>query len=156
MLIGSRLAQGAFGALLIPQGISILTATFSREQLPRAFIVFGPVMAISAVLGPIVAGLLIGADLDGLTWRPIFLINIVLGTAGFVAAFVYLPHDAADSDVVIDGLGAGLLGASMLGMMYGLIQGSTAGWTPSPSSPWWPGSLCSAASASARSPRRTH
>ena len=132
MLIGSRLAQGAFGALLIPQGISILTATFSRDQLPRAFIVFGPVMAISAVLGPIVAGLLIGADLGGLTWRPIFLINIVLGTAGFVAALVYLPHDAADSDVVIDGLGAGLLGACMLGMLYGLIQGSTAGWTPAP------------------------
>jgi EmrB/QacA subfamily drug resistance transporter len=129
MLIGSRLAQGAFGALLIPQGISILTATFSRAQLPRAFSVFAPVMGISAVLGPIVAGFIIEANLGGLTWRPIFLINVVLGTAGFVAAVRYLPHDGADSDVVIDGLGAGLLGASMLGMIYGLIEGSTAGWT---------------------------
>ena len=132
MLIGSRLAQGAFGALLIPQGISILTATFSRAQLPRAFSVFAPAMGISAVLGPIAAGFLIEANLAGLTWRPIFLINIVLGTAGFIAALVYLPHDAADTDVVIDGLGAGLLGGSMLGMMYGLIEGSTAGWTPIP------------------------
>ena len=129
MLIASRLAQGAFGALLIPQGISILTAAFSRAQLPRAFTVFAPVMGISAVLGPIVAGFLIEANLGGLTWRPIFLINIVLGAAGFLAAVRYLPHDAEDAEVVIDGLGAGLLGASMFGLLYGLIEGSTAGWT---------------------------
>jgi MFS family permease len=129
MLIASRLVQGAFGALLIPQGISILTATFSRAQLPRAFTVFAPVMGISAVLGPIVAGFLIQANVGGLTWRPIFLINIVLGTVGLIAALRYLPHDAAGPDVVIDGLGGGLLGASMFGMMYGLIEGSTAGWT---------------------------
>jgi EmrB/QacA subfamily drug resistance transporter len=129
MLIGSRLVQGAFGALLIPQGLSILTATFSREQLPRAFSVFAPVMGISAVLGPIVAGFIIDANLGGLDWRPIFLINIVLGAAGFTAALVYLPRDRADSRVVIDGLGAGLLGASMLGLIFGLIQGSTAGWS---------------------------
>src|ERR1700734_2446050 len=89
MLIGSRLVQGAFGALLIPQGISILTATFSRAQFSRAVSVFGPVLAISAVLGPIVAGFLIDADLGGLSWRPIFGINIVLGAAGFVAALRY-------------------------------------------------------------------
>ncbi len=132
MLIGSRLVQGAFGALLIPQGISILTATFSREQFPTAVSIFGPVMGISAVLGPIVAGFIIEADIAGLTWRPIFLINIVLGTVGFVAALRYLPHDEPDGEVVIDGLGAGLLGASMLGLMYGLIQGSTVGWTVVP------------------------
>jgi EmrB/QacA subfamily drug resistance transporter len=132
MLIGARLVQGAFGALMIPQGFSILTATFSREQLPKAFTVFAPVMGISAVLGPIVAGLIIGADIGGLTWRPIFLINIVLGSAGLVGALKYLPHDVADEHVVIDGLGAGLLGASMFGLMYGLIEGSTAGWTTMP------------------------
>jgi MFS family permease len=128
----SRLVQAAFGALLIPQGISILTATFSRDQFPRAVSVFGPVMGISAVLGPIVAGFVIDSDIAGLTWRPIFLINIVLGTVGFVAALRYLPRDAADADVVIDGLGAGLLGVNMLGLMYGLIEGSTAGWTLAP------------------------
>jgi EmrB/QacA subfamily drug resistance transporter len=132
MLIASRLVQGGFGALLIPQGISILTATFSREQIPRAVSVFGPVMGISAVLGPIVAGFIIDADIAGLTWRPIFLINIVLGTVGFLAAVKYLPQDQPPGEVSIDGLGAGLLGASMLGLMYGLIEGSTAGWTLSP------------------------
>src|ERR1700689_5020757 len=43
-LIVSRFVQGGFGALLIPQGIGLLTTTFSREQLPRAFAAFGSVL----------------------------------------------------------------------------------------------------------------
>jgi hypothetical protein len=46
-----------------------------------------------------------------------------------VAALKVLPHDVATSTIPIDGLGAGLLGASMLGLMYGLIEGSSDGWT---------------------------
>ena len=99
MLIAGRLVQGGFGALLIPQGIGILIGTFSREQLPRVFSAFGPVMGASAVLGPIVAGFIISADIAGLTWRPIFLINIALGTAGFIAALRLLPHDGPASAV---------------------------------------------------------
>jgi EmrB/QacA subfamily drug resistance transporter len=132
MLIAGRLVQGGFGALLIPQGIGILIGAFSREQLPRVFSAFGPVMGASAVLGPIVAGFIISADIAGLTWRPIFLINIALGTAGFIAALRLLPHDGPASAVPIDGLGSGLLGASMLALIYGLIEGSTAGWTALP------------------------
>ena len=132
MLIIGRLVQGGFGALLIPQGIGILLATFSREQLPSAFTAFGPVMGASAVLGPIFAGFIIDADIAGLSWRPMFLINIALGSIGFVAAIKLLPQDEPTSDVPIDGPGSGLLAASMLGLIYGLIQGSTDGWTVAP------------------------
>src|SRR5712691_3329002 len=132
MLIAGRLVQGGFGALLIPQGIGILLSTFSREQLPRVFSAFGPVMGASAVLGPIAAGFLISADIAGLTWRPIFLINIALGATGFIAALRLLPHDGPASAVPIDGLGAGLLGASMFALIYGLIEGPAAGWTALP------------------------
>ena len=132
MLVAGRLVQGGFGALLIPQGIGIILAAFAREQMRGAVSAFGPVMGASAVLGPIVAGFLISADIAGLTWRPIFLINIVLGSAGFVAALRLLPHDGPASAVPIDGLGSGLLGASMLGLIYGLIEGSTEGWTALP------------------------
>jgi EmrB/QacA subfamily drug resistance transporter len=132
MLVASRLVQGGFGALLIPQGIGILIGAFSREQLRGAVSAFGPVMGASAVLGPILAGFIISADIAGLSWRPIFLINIVLGSAGFAAALRLLPRDAPVSAVPIDGLGAGLLGASMFSLIYGLIEGSTAGWTAVP------------------------
>jgi EmrB/QacA subfamily drug resistance transporter len=132
MLIAGRLVQGGFGALLIPQGIGILLGSLSREQLPRAFSAFGPALGASAVLGPIVAGFIISADIGGLTWRPIFLINIVLGSIGFLAARRLLPHDGPAGAVPIDGLGSGLLGASMFGLIYGLIEGSTSGWTAVP------------------------
>jgi EmrB/QacA subfamily drug resistance transporter len=132
MLIAARLVQGGFGALLIPQGIGILIGSFSREQQPRAIAAFGPALGGSAVLGPVVAGFIISADIGGLTWRPIFLINIVLGAAGFIAALRLLPRDGPAGAVPIDGLGSGLLGASMFALIYGLIEGSTAGWTTLP------------------------
>jgi EmrB/QacA subfamily drug resistance transporter len=132
MIIVGRLIQGSFGALLIPQGITILMAAFSREQIPRAFAAFGPAMGMSAVLGPIVAGFIITANIAGLGWRPIFLINIVLGTTGLVAAAILLPHDKPISRERIDVLGSGLLGATMLTLIFGLIQGSTSGWTALP------------------------
>jgi EmrB/QacA subfamily drug resistance transporter len=132
MLIAARLLQGGFGALLIPQGMGLLLASFSREQLPRAFAAFGPIMGGSAVLGPIVAGVIINANIAGLGWRPVFLVNIVLGGIGLAAAARLLPADGPGDQTPLDGLGAGLLGAAMLGLIYGLITGSTDGWTALP------------------------
>jgi EmrB/QacA subfamily drug resistance transporter len=132
MLITARLAQGGFGALLIPQGIGLLIGAFNRDQMRTAFSVFGPVMGASAIVGPILAGFIISANIGGLTWRPIFLINIVLGVVGFIVALRVLPRDEPTDAVFIDGLGAVLLGASMLGLIYGLIEGSTDGWTALP------------------------
>src|SRR6202453_561657 len=51
MLIACRLVQGGFGALLLPQGLSIMVASLSREQMPTVFSVFGPVMAGGALPG---------------------------------------------------------------------------------------------------------
>lgn len=132
MIVAGRLIQGAFGALLIPQGISIIMASFTREQLPRAFSAFGPVLGLSAVLGPIVGGFIISANLAGLGWRPVFLINIVLGTAGLIAAAMLLPGDQPAPGERIDGVGSALLGLTMLSLIFGLIQGSTDGWTAGP------------------------
>ncbi|MGO8948366.1 MAG: MFS transporter [Ktedonobacterales bacterium] len=132
MIIIGRLIQSGFGALLIPQGISILMATFSRDQLPRAISAFGPIMGIAAVIGPIVAGFIITANIAGLDWRPVFLINIGLGITGLVAAAKLLPHDKPISREHIDVIGAALLGATMLTLIFGLIQGSTNGWTTLP------------------------
>jgi MFS family permease len=106
-----------------PAGHQHSQASFFLEQLPRAFGAFGPVLGLSAVLGPVVGGFIISAELAGLHWRPVFLINIVFGTAGLIAAAVLLPHDQPVSGGPIDGLGSGLLGLMMLAFIYGLIQG---------------------------------
>src|ERR1700721_1824840 len=57
-IIVARLVQGAFGALLIPQGFGILGSVFPREHIGKAFSAFGPVLGLSAVGGPLLAGLL--------------------------------------------------------------------------------------------------
>lgn len=129
MLIAARAVQGGFGALLIPQGMAIMTKTFPRDMLRKAFNVFGPLLGIASISGPILAGFIINADIAGLTWRPIFLINITLGVVGFIAAMIVLPKIAADKNVTVDGAGAGLLAVAMFALMVGLIDGSTNGWT---------------------------
>lgn len=131
-IIGFRLLQGAFGALLIPQGFGILGAVFPRDELGKAFGVFAPALGLSAICGPILAGILIDADLFGLGWRSMFLINIVLGGLATVLALRLLPRDCGDRSVTVDSLGSTLLVAAMLGVLYGLIDGPATGWTLRP------------------------
>ncbi|GAA3591022.1 MFS transporter [Nonomuraea rosea] len=130
-LIAARIVQGTFGALMIPQGFGILGAVFPRDQLGKAFSVFAPALGASSVGGPVLAGFLIQADVLGLGWRAMFLINIVLGGAAFLAAARLLPADRpspTETEVQVDGIGAGLLGLAMAGLLYGLIDGSAHGW----------------------------
>jgi EmrB/QacA subfamily drug resistance transporter len=129
MLLTGRLLQGAFGALLIPQGIAIMTKTFDRKMLGRAFAVFGPVLGLATVGGPVLAGFLIDADLAGLGWRPVFLINVLLGSAGLLAAVRLLPRIEADPTARVDGLGALYLGVGMFALLYGLTEGPGADWS---------------------------
>ena len=132
VLVVARLAQGAFGALVIPQGFGILGATWPRDQIGKAFSLFGPVMGLSAVGGPILAGFLVDADLAGLGWRPMFLINLLLGGAALFAAWRLLPRDTGSADVTVDGPGSALIAAALLGLLGGLIDGSAHGWTGRP------------------------
>src|SRR4051812_8901209 len=129
VLIAARAVQGAFGALLIPQGMAILTKAFDRDQQQKAFGLFGPLLGLSTVAGPVLAGFIIDQDIAGLSWRPIFLVNVVLGAIGLVAALRVLPHDDGDGETVVDTIGSTLLGGAMLGLIFGLIQGSSDGWT---------------------------
>ncbi|MFF4364525.1 MFS transporter [Streptomyces sp. NPDC001594] len=130
ILIAARLAQGAFGALLIPQGFGILGAVFPRDQIGKAFSAFGPVLGLSAVGGPILAATLIDTDPFGLGWRSMFLINIVLGGAALIAAHRFLPCDTGEPATVIDPRGSLLLAGAMSCLLFGLIDGSDHHWRP--------------------------
>ncbi len=132
MLIAARVAQGGFGALLIPQGMAIMTKTFPRDVLAKAFSAFGPMLGIFAVAGPVLGGFLIDANLLGFGWRPIFLINVVVGGLGLLLAVRVLPAVPADRTVRIDTIGSVLLAGAMFGLLFGLVEGSTNGWTTVP------------------------
>ncbi len=132
LLIVARALQGVFGALLIPQGMAIMTKTFPKEMLAKAFNAFGPLLGIAAIGGPILGGFIIDADIAGLSWRPMFLVNVVLGIAGLIVAVRVLPRDEGNPEATVDVLGSLWLGGGMLGLLYGLIDGSEHGWTALP------------------------
>lgn len=106
-----------------------MTATFPKPMLQKAFSVFAPMLGVFAVAGPILGGLLIDADLFGLQWRPVFLINLVLGGIALVMAVKYLPHVPARPATRIDVLGSVLLVVALFAILFGLIEGSSEGWS---------------------------
>ena len=60
MLIAFRGMQGLFGAVMLPQGLGLIKEMFAEKEMGAAFGMFGPVMGLSSVGGPVLAGWLIG------------------------------------------------------------------------------------------------
>jgi EmrB/QacA subfamily drug resistance transporter len=131
LLIAARVLQGLFGAVMIPQGLAMVKQSFAPEDLQKAFIPFGPIMGLAAVLGPILAGFLLDADLFGTGWRMIFLINVPIGLVASALAWRYLPDVPRDPSARLDPLGAILLTVASALLIYPLVQGRELGW------PWW-------------------
>jgi len=127
-LIAFRVLQGAFGAVMIPQGLAMVKQSFHPDDLQKAFIPFGPIMGLAAVLGPILAGFLIDADLFGTGWRMIFLINLPVGLAGTYLAVRYLPRTEPDRCKRLDVTGSVLLALASALLIYPLVQGREHGW----------------------------
>ena len=131
LLIAARVAQGFFGAVMIPQGLAMVKSSFTPEDLQKAFVPFGPIMGLSAVLGPILAGFLIDADLWGTGWRMVFLINLPIGVVATYLAWRYLPDTRAEgAPTRMDPLGTLLLTAGSALLIYPLVQGREHDWAP--------------------------
>ncbi len=129
VLIGARVAQGLFGATMIPQGLAMVKQAFPPQDLAKAFIPFGPVMGLAAVLGPIIAGVLIDVDLFGTGWRMVFLINLPVGVIATLLAFRYLPPmPMSERRHRLDLFGSTLITAASAALIYPLVQGRQAGW----------------------------
>jgi EmrB/QacA subfamily drug resistance transporter len=128
MLIGSRVLQGAFAAVMLPQGFGLARDLFSQDEMTKAWGVFGPIMGLSAVVGPIVGGTLLDADLFGSGWRSIFLVNVPLGIAAFVIAARFLPRSERSAESKLDVPGLFLAGAGVFALVFPLVQGRELGW----------------------------
>ncbi|MFC4912823.1 MFS transporter [Actinomadura gamaensis] len=128
MLVGARVLQGLAGAMMIPQGLGMMRRMFAPDEMTRAFSAFGPVMGLSSVAGPVLAGWLIDADLFGTGWRMIFLINLPLGVAAVVLGLFFLPpgHDGHGSRLDLVGALLAALGAGLI--VYPLVQGRELDW----------------------------
>jgi EmrB/QacA subfamily drug resistance transporter len=128
MLITSRVTQGLFGALMLPQGLGMIKQMFSPKEISAAFGAFGPVMGLSAVGGPILAGWLVTGDYFGLGWRLIFLINLPLGILAVLGAGVFLPASRSTHTSRLDLPGVAILSAGAVMVIYPLVQGRELGW----------------------------
>ncbi|WP_066945035.1 MFS transporter [Microtetraspora fusca] len=100
-LVASRTGQGVFGGLLIPQGFVLLMRVIPRESMGRVFGLFGPLIAVSSLSGPVVAGLLIEADPFGLSWRSVFLLNVLSGVLTLAAGLRVIPPFGGDGSIRI-------------------------------------------------------
>ncbi|OKJ13971.1 MFS transporter [Kitasatospora sp. CB01950] len=127
-LIAARVAQGLLGAVMLPQGLGIMKEIFSPKEQGAAFGMFGPVMGLSTVGGPILAGWLIDADFAGTGWRMIFLINIPLGLFAFIGGRIFLPARADGRTVRLDLVGALLAAVGAAAVIYPLVQGRENDW----------------------------
>ena len=128
-LIGSRALQGALGAVMLPQVFGLIRDLFPPDEMGKAWAVLGPVSGLSAVLGPIVAGVLIDLDLFGTGWRSIFLINVPVGAYVLFVGSKRLPAGApAERSRRLDVTGMALAGAGAILLVYPLVQGRELGW----------------------------
>src|SRR6202522_1928433 len=69
MLIGFRAAQGAAAALMLPQVLTFIQSEFEPGAKPKAFALYGMILALAGAAGPLLGGALIEADPAGLGWR---------------------------------------------------------------------------------------
>jgi predicted MFS family arabinose efflux permease len=127
-LVAARVAQGAGGALMVPQVIVLIQRTFEGERRTRAIGYYSLILSLGVLAGQSIGGALVSANLLGLGWRPLFLLNIPLGALVFVVARRDLPRDEPDASAGTDLGGVILLGAAMLALMLPLIFGRDAHW----------------------------
>ena len=125
-LIAFRAVQGLAGAMLMPNTLAILRATFPPEELGRAVGIWGGSTALATASGPIIGGLLV----ENVSWESIFLLNLPLGA---VALAVTLSLVAETRDAVsgrgFDVPGVAALSGGLFCVIWALIQTDSHSWT---------------------------
>jgi MFS family permease len=146
-LIAARAVQGLAASIMLPQVFGLIRDLFAAHEMGKAFGVYGPVMGLSAMLGPIVSGGLISANVFGTGWRMIFAVNVPVGLVALLVGARVLPAGVAGSGGApggrasgtgrtpgrarrgqLDLPGAALAGLAMFGLVFPLVQGRSLGW----------------------------
>ncbi|TMI45400.1 MFS transporter [Candidatus Bathyarchaeota archaeon] len=128
VLIGARALQGLGAALMYPQVLSIIQVTFKGSERSLALGLFAATSGIGAITGNIVGGLLIQLNLAGLSWRPIFLVNVPVGIIGVLAGFLVLHPSRTERAPKLDLPGVGLISLFLVSLVLPLAEGQQTGW----------------------------
>ena len=126
-LICARALQGVAAAMLFPQVYALIRVSYDGHARRRAFGLLGMTLGLAAIAGQVLGGWIVHADLFGLSWRVIFLVNVPLGLAAWKLAR-HLPESREPSASSMDWPGAALAGLGLGLLMLALIEGPARHW----------------------------
>ena len=124
VLVGFRVLQGVFGALLMPSTLAIIVAEFSGEERGAAIGTWTAWGGIAMVLGPLIGGYLV----DAADWRWIFAINVPVVALTLALIFVAIPARPGRERARVDWVGAVLCAVGLAGPVFALIRQPDEGW----------------------------
>ena len=128
VLVAARVLQGLTAALMSPQVLALVRVIFPEGERARAMGYFGTTIGVASIAAQLIGGALIQADIAGLGWRPIFLVNVPVGAVALLAAHRLVPESRAAGRPSLDlgGIAIGL--AAVMLLVYPLVEGREAGW----------------------------
>ncbi|WP_454051632.1 MFS transporter [Cellulomonas sp. Marseille-Q8402] len=125
LLVAARALQGAFGAVLAPAALSVLTTTFTiPQERARAFGVFGAIAGMGGAIGLLLGGYLT----ENFDWRWNLYVNVVIAVVAFVAGTVLLPRTGGAAGHRLDVPGVLLGSAGLFALVFGFSQAEPQGW----------------------------
>lgn len=128
LLVAARLLQGVGAALVAPMVLVLIGDVYAGPARLRAMGAYATVMGLAAALGQLIGGVLIRADVAGLGWRTVFLVNVPVGLAVVLAAPRALPAAAARVRARVDVVGVTLVVAATTAVLLPLLEGRRLGW----------------------------
>jgi predicted MFS family arabinose efflux permease len=125
MLAASRALQGAFGALLAPSALALLSTTFTEPaDRNRAFGIFGGTLASGASIGLLLGGALT----EWIDWRAVMYVNVVIALFPLAGALAFLVNQRAAERPRIDLAGAVTVTAGLFAVVYGFSHAESTSW----------------------------
>ncbi|WP_432017431.1 MFS transporter [Streptomyces hydrogenans] len=129
-LVAARVAQGAAAALMLPQVLATLHSSTAGARRARAIGLYGATTGLAFVTGQILGGLLVAADVAGLGWRAVFLVNVPAVLLALPLALRTVPETRAAAPAPLDVRGTVLLALALVALLAPLTEGRAAGWPP--------------------------
>lgn len=126
LLIFFRVLQGVGGAFMMPQSLSLVTVTFPKDRRGAALGIWGSIVALGAIIGPVIGGLIV----THYSWAWIFLINLPVGIIALVLVNRIVPESTdPKASRQLDWMGVFLSGIGIFCLVFACIEGSRMGWT---------------------------
>lgn len=130
VLVVGQLLQGAGAAMLIPQVLSLIQLRFSGAARSRAVSLYSMTLGFGVAIGLLLGGLLVSANLFGLSWRPVFLVNVPIGLLLLLGGRLRLPRGGSTEHSPLDKWGVLVFITAVVLLVVPLAFGPSTGWPP--------------------------